>query len=47
MSELTVDALYEVFRLAKKNTEDAITKNVFKDIKEDPDSYPRGIVITE
>ena len=47
MSELTVDALYEVFRLAKKNTEDAITKNVFKDIKEDPDSYPRGIVLTK
>lgn len=47
MSELTVDELYEVFRLAKKNTEDAITKNVFKDIKEDPDSYPRGIVLTE
>lgn len=47
MSELTVDELYAVFSLAKKNGEDVIAENEIKRVIGDPDAYSRGIVLTE
>lgn len=47
MCELTVDELYAVFGLARKNAEDVITENETKQIMGDPDAYFRGIFLTE